>query len=144
MYGIEVEGHFDAAHFLTNYHGKCENLHGHRYRVVVTLVVSDDALQSSGTQEDMVMDFSKAKECVANICSCFDHTLLLEAQSLRPHTIAVLKEEGFSPVELPYRTTAENLARDIFQRCCEANLPVSRVEVDETPHNRAFYEERSS
>lgn len=140
MYGIEVGGHFDAAHFLTNYHGKCENLHGHRYRVVVTLIVGDDALCDTGAQEDMVMDFSGAKNAVTSICSYFDHTFLLEKGSLQSSTIAALEEEGFSLLELPYRTTAENLARDIYERCKEAHLPVSRVEVDETPHNRAFYE----
>ncbi len=30
MYGLKTESSFDAAHFLTDYHGKCENLHGHR------------------------------------------------------------------------------------------------------------------
>ena len=37
MYKISVEQHFDAAHFLRDYHGKCENLHGHRFKVVVTV-----------------------------------------------------------------------------------------------------------
>lgn len=144
MYGIEVEGHFDAAHFLANYHGKCENLHGHRYRVVVTLCVDDTALQREGTEEDMVMDFSQAKACIANICSCFDHTFLLEKGSLQPSTVAALEKEGFALLELPYRTTAENLAHDIFDRCMEVHLPVSKVEVDETPQNRAFYEPNSA
>ena len=35
MYEISVEKHFDAAHYLREYKGKCENMHGHRYRVVV-------------------------------------------------------------------------------------------------------------
>ena len=37
MYGLKTESSFDAAHFLTDYHGKCENLHGHRWRVVAYL-----------------------------------------------------------------------------------------------------------
>ena len=47
--------------------------------------------------------------------------------------------EGFSLTVLPFRTTAENLARWIFERLVERSLPVSQVEVDETPNNRAFY-----
>ena len=39
MYGLQAEAHFDGAHFLTDYYGKCENLHGHRWRVVATIEV---------------------------------------------------------------------------------------------------------
>lgn len=48
MYGLQAEAHFDAAHFLTNYYGKCENLHGHRWRVVVT--IESESLQGHDTQ----------------------------------------------------------------------------------------------
>ena len=37
MYQVSVEQHFDAAHYLRDYHGKCENLHGHRFKVVAHL-----------------------------------------------------------------------------------------------------------
>jgi len=40
MYQVSVEQHFDAAHFLRGYHGKCEALHGHRFRVVVKVTAS--------------------------------------------------------------------------------------------------------
>ncbi len=40
MYQIIVEHHFDAAHFLRGYQGKCEALHGHRFRVVVKIKAS--------------------------------------------------------------------------------------------------------
>ena len=47
MYGLKTESSFDASHFLTDYHGKCENLHGHRWRVVAYLEV--EHLQTEGT-----------------------------------------------------------------------------------------------
>ena len=37
MFMINVQAHYDSAHFLRNYHGKCERLHGHRYEVEVAL-----------------------------------------------------------------------------------------------------------
>ena len=40
MYGLKTEASFDSAHFLTDYYGKCENLHGHRWRAVVYLEVA--------------------------------------------------------------------------------------------------------
>ena len=138
MYGIICEGHFDAAHFLADYHGTCENLHGHRWRVGATLEAPE--LKGSGDERAMVMDFSEAKRLVAEACAELDHTFLYEEGTLAEATIAALEGEGFNLTALPFRTTAENLARHIFRRLRAKGLPVARVEVDETPHNRAFYE----
>lgn len=135
IYEIKTEAHFDAAHFLTDYHGKCENLHGHRWNVEVG--ISTEELQKAGTEKDMVCDFSKFKQLVKETVDAFDHTCLVERDSLMPETIASLEKEGFSLTILPYRTTAENLAKDIFGRLVSIGLPVSFVEVRETPNNRA-------
>ena len=62
MYGLKTEASFDSAHFLTDYYGKCENLHGHRWRAVVYLEVAD--LQADGTMKDMVVDFGAFKRAV--------------------------------------------------------------------------------
>lgn len=140
MYGLIIEGHFDSAHFLAAYHGKCENLHGHRWRVVATL--AREGLREEGDERAMVMDFSEAKRLVGQCCAELDHTFLYEAGTLAPATVEALRAEGFSLTELPFRTTAENLARHLFDRLLEKGVPVVSVEVDETPHNRAFYEAR--
>lgn len=146
MYGLKVEEHFDGAHFLTDYHGTCENLHGHRWRVVVSIETKKlQGAKSSGgdrpdaTMRDMVLDFGVFKHEVAAVVDKLDHTFLVEEGSLKPATIAALEGEGFTLSILPFRTTAENLARWFFDRLKERGLPVSQVEVDETPNNRAFY-----
>jgi 6-pyruvoyltetrahydropterin/6-carboxytetrahydropterin synthase len=46
MYQISVEQHFDAAHFLRGYQGKCEALHGHRFRVVIKINPSSENIAS--------------------------------------------------------------------------------------------------
>ncbi len=138
MWGLIVEGHFDSSHFLADYHGKCENLHGHRWRVEATLTVGE--LGAEGTERAMVMDFSRAKRLVAEACAELDHRLLVEEGTLKPATLEALAGEGFSVLELPFRTTAENLAKHLFDELAARGLPISRVEVDETPHNRAFYQ----
>ena len=135
IYELKTDAHFDAAHFLTNYHGKCENLHGHRWNVEVGIAA--DELQASGTEKDMVCDFSKFKRIVRETVDAFDHTFLVEEGSLSPETIQCLEVEGFTLKFLPYRTTAENLAKDIFDRLANKKLPVAFVEVRETPNNRA-------
>ncbi|MBE6473094.1 MAG: 6-carboxytetrahydropterin synthase QueD [Coriobacteriaceae bacterium] len=137
MFGLNTEASFDSAHFLTDYYGKCENLHGHRWRVEVTLEQHD--LQAEGTMRDMVLDFGVFKKAVRGIAEELDHTFLVEEGSLKPETVAALESEGFSLTVLPFRTTAENLARYIFDRLESDGFPVAQVEVDETPNNRAYY-----
>ncbi len=137
MYGLKTESAFDSAHFLTDYYGKCENLHGHRWRVEVTIEVPE--LQTEGTMKDMVLDFGVFKKSVRALADSLDHTFLVEEGSLSAATIEALESEGFSLTILPFRTTAENLARYFFEKLEEEGLPVAEVEVDETPNNRAFY-----
>lgn len=137
LYGLKTECCFDSAHFLTDYYGKCENLHGHRWRVVVW--IEQESLQSDGTMKDMVIDFGEFKRVVRSIAERFDHTFLIEEGSLSQETLACLENEGFSLTVLPYRTTAENLARNFYELVEEAGFPVSQVEMYETPNNCAIY-----
>lgn len=152
MYGLQAEAHFDSAHFLADYYGKCENLHGHRWRIVATIEAQelqganagghlrdDGTCGADGTERDMVADFGAFKCIVGEVADELDHTFLVEEGTLSPATMAALESEGFSLTVLPFRTTAENLARHVFERLVERSLPVSQVEVDETPNNRAFY-----
>lgn len=94
MYTLKTEYAFDSAHFLTNYYGKCENLHGHRWHV--TACISTAELGESGTEKDMVMDFGVFKRKVRALCDSLDHTFLIEEGSLSEKTLTCLKEEGFS------------------------------------------------
>ncbi|MBO7674948.1 MAG: 6-carboxytetrahydropterin synthase [Atopobiaceae bacterium] len=137
MYELKTEASFDSAHFLTDYYGKCENLHGHRWRMVVHIAV--DELQREGTMRDMVLDFGTFKRYVRALAKELDHTFLVEEGSLAPSTVAALEAEGFSLTVLPFRTTAENLARYACERLRAQGLPVSQVQVDETPNNCAVY-----
>jgi len=70
MYQVSVEQHFDAAHYLRNYHGKCESLHGHRFKVVVNLKATK--LNEIG----LAYDFVKLKQYLGEIITRFDHTCL--------------------------------------------------------------------
>lgn len=137
MYELETSAYFDSAHFLTDYYGKCENLHGHRWKITVTIQKQD--LEQSGTEKAMVMDFGAFKSAVRELADSLDHRFLVEEGSLQESTLAALASEGFEVLILPFRTTAENIARYCFESLVEAGLPVSQVEVDETPNNRAIY-----
>lgn len=135
-YELKTYAHFDAAHFLTDYFGKCENLHGHRWNVEVSICAED--LKSSGSEKGMVCDFGSFKKQVKAIIDEFDHTFLVEEGSLSQDTLDALQREEFEITILPYRTTAENLANDLLQRLTSSGLNVSRVQVAETPNNVAI------
>lgn len=137
MYGLTTESCFDSAHFLTDYYGKCENLHGHRWKAVAHLRVPE--LEKDGTLRDMVVDFGVFKRALRELTEELDHTFLIEEGSLAPETLGCLEREGFSLTVLPFRTTAENLARYLCERMCEKGLPCARMDVYETPLNCATY-----
>ncbi len=67
MYEVRVEADFAAAHFLRDYHGKCENLHGHNYKVYAHVRGSN--LDEGG----MLLDFTQIKKTLKNVCELLDH-----------------------------------------------------------------------
>ena len=70
MFEVRVEADFAAAHFLKDYHGKCENLHGHNYKVYA---------HARGTELDeggMLLDFGILKGALRSVCKILDHTNL--------------------------------------------------------------------
>lgn len=87
----------------------------------------------------MVLDFGVFKRAVRELAEELDHTFLVEEGSLADATLAALESEGFSLTLLPFRTTAENLARYFCDCLVEQGLPVSQVEMYETPNNCAVY-----
>lgn len=104
---------FDAAHQLTEYHGDCENLHGHTYRLVVTI---DHPVQTDG----MAFDFVLMKQIVReNVVDPLDHTYLNDL------------------IDNP---SAENLAVWIWAKLTEL-LPVKlhEIQVHETPTSYVTY-----
>ena len=137
MYGLKTEASFDAAHFLADYYGKCENLHGHRWRVVAYL--EQPELQEEGTMRDMVLDFGVFKRALRGLCEEYDHTFLVEEGTLKPQTIRCLEDEGFGLTVVPFRTTAENFARHFADELIARGLPCSQVDVYDTPLNCATY-----
>jgi 6-pyruvoyltetrahydropterin/6-carboxytetrahydropterin synthase len=124
MYIINVKSHYDAAHFLRNYNGKCERLHGHRYEVEVALAFED--LGAGG----IAYDFTEAKRQLRAITEELDHQNLNDLPA-------------FAEIE----SSAENQARYIFDSLKPRLGAVSEnllyVRVWETPNQWAQYSERN-
>jgi 6-pyruvoyltetrahydropterin/6-carboxytetrahydropterin synthase len=72
MYEVSLQYHFDAAHYLRGYHGKCEKLHGHRFQVAVR--VRTHEVDSVG----LAYDFATLKQQLSEVLGKFDHALLNE------------------------------------------------------------------
>ena len=79
MYILKSEKSFDAAHFLKDYKGKCSNIHGHRWRVVVS--IKSEKLSDEQQTKGMIIDFSDLKNKLKNICDYFDHSFIYEENS---------------------------------------------------------------
>ncbi len=72
MFEVSVEEVFPAGHALRNYHGKCENVHGHNYRVRVTIQGED--VDENG----LLIDFAEVKRLVRAVKDRLDHQFLNE------------------------------------------------------------------
>jgi 6-pyruvoyltetrahydropterin/6-carboxytetrahydropterin synthase len=138
MYILTAEHSFDSAHFLSHYEGKCSNIHGHRWRVVVE--IQSETLIQEGNFEGMVMDFSDIKKDIKALVDELDHALIIQKDSLRDVTKQCLLEDGFKIIEVDFRPTAEHLAAYFYQQMENKGYDMKRVTVYETPNNSAIYE----
>lgn len=119
MIRITKEFKFEMAHALHGYDGLCKNIHGHSYKLWVTIrgeVMKEKAHKKDG----MVMDFDVLKSLVKpDIINKYDHSLVLNANS--PH--AEIDLSAFEKVFfLPYQPTSENLVMDFALRI-KSKLP---------------------
>ena len=137
MYFLQSEASFDSAHFLKGYDGKCKNIHGHRWRIVVKL--SGEQLIPEGPKAGMLLDFGDLKSALNALAEEFDHALLVQKGTLKESTVKALQDEDFRLVFLPFRTTAENFSRYFYARLVSMGFTPAEVQVYETPNNCAIY-----
>lgn len=76
MYKITVEDHFDAAHRLPSYQGKCSNLHGHRWVVRATWSFKETCEEETASEYGMVIDFNRLKGTLKEVLKGLDHQYL--------------------------------------------------------------------
>ncbi|MBI4301170.1 MAG: 6-carboxytetrahydropterin synthase QueD [Chloroflexi bacterium] len=120
MYEVSVRQHFDAAHYLRDYQGKCEKVHGHRFEVVVK--VQAHGLNNIG----LAYDFTELKSHLQAILEPFDHACL---NDLPPF-------DNINP-------SSENIATTIYgqlhARLSALPVVISKVEVWESPEAWVSY-----
>lgn len=117
MYSIKVEDNFSAAHNLRGYKGKCEELHGHNWKV--ELVVEKDELDKTG----MVLDFKYLKNKLYAVLEKLDHKYL--------NNLAYFKKVN---------PTSENIAKYIYDGLKPKILNLKSVTVWESDNSSAAYQ----
>ncbi len=129
MFEVRVEDDFAAAHFLRDYHGKCENLHGHNYKVFVH--VQGRKLDSGG----MLLDFSVLKAALKKALAGLDHTNLndIEEFDQNPSAERIAVYIYGKLVEIMRQEGIDLSARS------ESGTKITKVDVFETDRNRARY-----
>jgi 6-pyruvoyltetrahydropterin/6-carboxytetrahydropterin synthase len=125
MFEVTVEDSFAAGHYLRNYKGKCENPHGHNYKVRVTLRGAE--LDRAG----LLLDFKDLKEVMKHVIERLDHQMLNDVE---PFT-------SLNP-------SAENLAKYFYDQATarlrsltNGRVSVSDVTIWETDSTTARYSE---
>jgi len=140
-YSITAEIKFDAAHRLSNYEGKCQRIHGHTYRVSIT--VESSKLNNWGA----VIDFGDLKRLLKTYVSDrYDHKLILKSGDTENKAISSVLKSSWV-VWMNGNPTAENMARDIYKdiqpalKVIAKNIKLVEVTVYETATNKATYQE---
>lgn len=122
IFEVMIERHFSSAHQLRGYKGKCENLHGHNYKIEIFARGSE--LNNIG----LLVDFVELKEAADDIVRYLDHKNINE----------------LPPFDKELNPSAENLARYILEsiasRVSDDRVQVYKVRCFETPTSVATYE----
>ena len=120
MYEISVEKHFDAAHYLRGYKGKCEALHGHRFRVVARV-------RASGLDDiGIAYDFAELKQRLNDVLDRFDHTCVNDVPP-------------FDKINASSENIAAVIYDELKRKLASAPVTVSSVEVWESPQTGVVY-----
>ena len=122
FYEVMIERHFSSAHQLRGYKGKCENLHGHNYKIEV--FVRGEEVNNIG----LLVDFGDVKTATDEVVKYLDHRNINE----------------LPPFDIELNTSAENIARFILEyigsRINEKGIEVYKVRCFETPTSVATYQ----
>jgi len=120
MYELAVEMDFDAAHSLRGYKGKCETLHGHRFKIVAT--VKGNKLDDIG----LAYDFTLLKKYLGEIIAKYDHTNLNDVSP-------------FTRINPSSENIAVTIYNELKKKLTGAPVSLDNIEVWESPHSRVTY-----
>jgi 6-pyruvoyltetrahydropterin/6-carboxytetrahydropterin synthase len=135
---LTKEFNFEMAHALFGYDGACKNIHGHSYKLSVT-IKGEPIKDENNPKLGMVMDFTELKNIVKPIIDELDHATMLSANS--PHKKLAEKNALFEKLVLVnYQPTCENILIDMadyIKRRLRENISLHHLKLQETPTSYA-------
>lgn len=146
MLSVTRHAEFEAAHLLPEYPGACTNLHGHSYKIEVTVTCEEQATWG------MVLDFKVLDRIIKTVIP--DHKYLYNEEdpsSVERDLVSVLTTHSKAIQGFPFDTSAENMSKWFFEKIqneidsCEEfadrGVKVKRIKLWETTNSFATYEE---
>ncbi len=119
---ITKQFNFETGHALYGYDGKCKNVHGHSYKLSVT-VIGKPITDTKNVKYGMVIDFSDLKKIVKEeIVDLFDHATVFNKNTPHIELAEELKSRGHHVILVDYQPTSENMVID-FASKIKARLP---------------------
>jgi 6-pyruvoyltetrahydropterin/6-carboxytetrahydropterin synthase len=136
---VTKEFSFEMAHALHGYDGPCKNIHGHSYKLSVT-VIGKTISESNIPKQGMVIDFTDLKKLVKElIVDELDHALVLNEES--PHKNITNSNALFGKIVLKkFQPTCENLLIDfagMIRKKLPDNIELHHLKLQETEHSYA-------
>ena len=139
---------FETAHVLYNYDGKCKNMHGHSYKLFVT-VKGTPINDINNVKNGMVVDFGDIKKIVKEeIVDVWDHAVLLNALTPHKELGEDLAQKGHKVIECNYQPTCENMLYEIAEKIknklpSQVQLAYLKLHETENSYGEWFAEENS-
>ena len=139
---------FETAHVLYNYDGKCKNMHGHSYKLFVT-VKGTPINDINDVKNGMVVDFGDIKKIVKEeIVDVWDHAVLLNALTPHKEVGEDLAQKGHKVIECNYQPTCENMLYEIAEKIknklpSHVQLAYLKLHETENSYGEWFAEENS-
>lgn len=131
---------FETGHALYGYDGKCRNVHGHSYKLAVT-VIGTPITDSSNVKFGMVIDFSDLKKIVKEeIVDIFDHATVFNQNTPHVELAQELKDRGHHVILVDYQPTSENMVIDFANKIknrLPENLALYSLRLQETDSSYA-------
>jgi len=131
---------FEAGHALYGYDGKCKNLHGHSYKLSVT-VIGAPINDKTNPKFGMVIDFTDLKRIVTEeIIDKFDHSTIFNKNTPHVKLAKTLKDEGHNVLLVDYQPTTECMVTDFAKKITKRlpnNIKLSCLKLQETESSYA-------
>ncbi len=113
---------FETGHALYGYDGKCKNVHGHSYKLFVT-VIGSPIEDKNNVKYGMVIDFTDLKKIVKEeVVDVFDHATVFNKNTPHIELAKELKDRGHHVILVDYQPTSENMVIDFVQKI-QSRLP---------------------